>query len=161
MTAEQTPGRQQGFLKFVFMTIFQGVLLGIGLLFVFMIYQRLPGSTDAQPEDYAERMQDFEFEFGNHLPEAGKDYRLDDVRKVEESGAVRIVGKITNLHPDWVLRGVVLQANLFKGDTFVDQYTESVSLRGSESRLFKIDCGCRGNPPAAHDRFEVLLVRSY
>ena len=161
MTAELTPERQQGFLKFAFMTILQGFLLGIGLLLVFAVHQGFAGSADEQPEDFAGKMQAFEFEFGNQIPEAGKDYRLDDVRKVEEGGSVRIVGKITNLHADMTLRGVELQANLFKGDTFVDQYSESISLRGSESRLFKIDCGCRGNPPAEHDRFEVLLIRSY
>jgi hypothetical protein len=161
MTAERPSKPQQGFLNFAFMTILQGFLLGIGLLFVYVIYQGFQNSTGEESEDHAKQMEAFELEFGDKKPEADKDYQLNDVRKIEEGGSVRIVGKITNLHANRMLRGVVLQANLFNSNAFVDQYTEPVALRGGETRFFKIDCGCRGNPPAEHDRFEVLLVRSY
>jgi hypothetical protein len=155
---EKELDRNPGFFKFVFMTIFQGFLLGIGVCAVFAIYQ---GVERRMAYDGIGDRAAGALDFGDRRPEAGKDYRLEDLRKIEEGGDIRIVGRITNLHATHALRGIVLQANLFQGKAFVDQYSESISLRPSETRLFKIDCGCRGNPPATHDRFEVVLVRSY
>jgi hypothetical protein len=53
--------------------------------------------------------------------------------------------------------------NLYKGKIFADQYSESIhaGLAASESGMFEINCGCKDNPPAEHDRFEVIVVRAY
>ncbi len=146
-----------GFFRFVFTTIFQGFLLGIGLLIVFAIYQDFNQSSahDAYYQSIVASGDTYLF--------PGKDYRLSDLREMKESGGVWVVGKIENLRKDRPIRAIELQANLYKGNTFVDQYTESISsgLKLGETRLFKISCGCKGNPPADHDRFEVVVVRAY
>ena len=145
-----------GFFKYIFITIFQGFLLGIGLCVVFAGFQMFENRAHADRfEAIADTM--------NPTPDAlvsGKDFKLEDVREIQESGGVWIVGRITNLRPNKPLRTIELQANLFKSDVFVDQYTHTIygGLRAGETRLFKISCGCKGNPPGAHDRFEVKLI---
>lgn len=149
--------KPNGFLKFVFMTIFQGFLLGIGLLVVFAAYQRL--NQDAAREEYYGNIA----ASGDTYLFSGKDYRLHDLREMKENDGTWIVGRIENLRKDRPIRSIELQANLYNGKIFVDQYSEGIldGLKPGESRLFKINCGCKGNPPAAHDRFEVIVVRAY
>lgn len=155
MNTEST--KPNGFLKFVFMTIFQGFLLGIGLLVVFAAYQRL--NQNAAREEYYGNIA----ASGDTYLFSGKDYRLHDLREMKENDGTWIVGRIENLRKDKPIRSIELQANLYNGKIFVDQYSESIldGLKPGESRLFKINCGCKGNPPAAHDRFEVIVVRAY
>jgi hypothetical protein len=146
-----------GFFRSTLATIFHGVLLGIGLLIVFATYQRLDRNA-AHDEYYGSIAAS-----GDTYLFAGKDYSLHDLREIKENDSVWIVGRIENLRKDRPIRGIELQANLYKGTVFVDQYTESIygGLKPAEKRLFKISCGCKGNPPAEHDRFEVVVIRAY
>ena len=152
-----TPDKTPSFSRFVFTTIFQGVLLGIGFLIVFLTYQHI-GSSSAAGDYYADIAAS-----GDTYLFSDKDYRLVDIREMRENDGVWIVGRIDNLRKDRPIRAIELQANLYKGKTFVDQYSESIlgGLKPGESRLFKINCGCKGNTPADHDRFEVVVVRAY
>ena len=151
--------KKTGFLKYVVMTIFQGFLLGIGICIVFAGYQMMTMRT--AESDLHEALSATGVAREELVSE--KDSRLQDLRKIEENGSVWIVGRISNLRADRPLPGFELQANLFKGDQSVDQYSESMygGMRPAEVRLFKISCGCKGNPPAAHDRFEVRVVPSF
>ena len=55
---------------------------------------------------------------------------------------------------------MALQANLFKGTRYVDQYSTSVTgrIKPGELRYFKITCGCSESKPAEHDSFQVEVV---
>ncbi len=66
----------------------------------------------------------------------------------------------TNPQP---VRGVQIEANLFKGGKFVDQYSTYVSgsLGPGETRFFKIACGCKDSEPAEHDSFKVSVTSAY
>lgn len=154
--SEGTTGKPR-FFGFVFATIFRGFLLGVGLVIAFALYQQWDRNT-AHDAYYGEIAAS-----GDAYLFAGKDYRLHDLREISENGGVWIVGRIENLRGDRPIRSIELQANLYKGKVFVDQYSESIlgGLKPGESRLFKISCGCKGNPPAGHDRFEVAVVRAY
>jgi hypothetical protein len=145
-------------LKNMLAMIAQGFFLGIGLCFVFFLYQRIQfsayeGGSDL-PDSYAEMMADKSV--------SEKDYVLSDLVKNDEDGKVWIVGKFKNTSTR-PLNGIELQANLYQGEKFVDQYSEMLTgtIRPGDSRLFKISCGCQNKPPAAHDSFKVVAIGGY
>jgi hypothetical protein len=97
-------------------------------------------------------------EFGSGL----EDLVLSNVVEHKEGGHDWIVGTITN-NGQKTVRGVQVEADLFKSDTFVDQYSThlSGSIKPRESRNFKIACGCRDDAPADHDAFKLKVTSAY
>lgn len=84
------------------------------------------------------------------------------VEKFQNGDQVYFTGEIQN-NGKKVVRGVSVEANLFLRDRFVDQYSTYISggIAPGASRLFKISCGCKGNPPAEHDSYKLLAVAGY
>ncbi len=84
------------------------------------------------------------------------------VEKFQLGEQVYFTGEIQN-NGKKVARGVNIEANLFLGDRFVDQYSTYVtgSIAPGASRLFKISCGCKGNPPAQHDSYKLEVFAGY
>jgi len=84
------------------------------------------------------------------------------VEKYQNGDQVYFTGEIQN-NGKKVARGVNVEANLFLRDRFVDQYSTYISggIAPGASRLFKISCGCKGNPPAEHDSFKLQVVAGY
>ncbi len=68
---------------------------------------------------------------------------------------------ITN-KSDRVARGIHVEVDLFNKNKFVDQYSTylSGSLAAGESQHFKINCGCKDNPPAAHTSYKIRVTSS-
>lgn len=84
------------------------------------------------------------------------------VEKFQNGDQVYFTGEIQN-NSKKVARGVNVEANLFLGDRFVDQYTTYISggIAPGASRLFKISCGCKGSPPAEHDSYKFQVIAGY
>jgi hypothetical protein len=85
-----------------------------------------------------------------------KDIVLSGVEEQTHDGQVAILGKLTN-GGSRKARGLQVEADLFLKDKFVDKYSTYISgtVKPGESRYFKIACGCKDSPPAAHDSFKV------
>lgn len=84
------------------------------------------------------------------------------VEKFQNGDQVYFTGEIRN-NSKKVARGVNVEVNLFLGDRFVDQYSTYItgSIQPGASRLFKISCGCKGNPPAEHDAYKLQAIAGY
>ncbi len=84
------------------------------------------------------------------------------VEKFQSGDQVYFTGEIQN-NSKKMARGVNVEANLFLGDRFVDQYSTYISggIAPGASRLFKISCGCKGNPPAEHDSYKFQVIAGY
>jgi len=90
------------------------------------------------------------------------DLALSNLEEHKDGSRDWIVGSVTNGGKEPV-RGVQIEADLFKGGKFVDQYSTHISgtLKPGESRNFKITCGCRDDAPADHDSFKVKVTSLY
>lgn len=82
--------------------------------------------------------------------------------KFQNGDQVYFAGEIQN-NSKKIARGVNVEANLFLGDRFVDQYSTYISgaIAPGATRLFKISCGCKGNPPAEHDSYKFQVIAGY
>ena len=87
---------------------------------------------------------------------------INKVEKFQSGDQVYFTGEIKN-NSKKQARGVSIEANLFLGERFVDQYSTYVSgaIPAGGSRLFKISCGCKGAPPAEHDSFKLQVIAGY
>jgi len=87
---------------------------------------------------------------------------ITKVEKFQAGDQVYFTGMITN-NSKKLARGLSIEANLFLGEKFVDQYSTYVSgaIPAGSSRLFKVSCGCKGSPPAEHDSFKLQVISGY
>jgi hypothetical protein len=97
--------------------------------------------------------------------EASADPKFLSVSNVEEmqSGETTyFTGQIHN-NGKAPARGINIEANLFLGQKFVDQYSAYVTgaIPPGGVRFFKISCGCKGNPPAKHDSYKIEILNGY
>jgi hypothetical protein len=97
--------------------------------------------------------------------EASLDIKLFSISNVEEmqSGdSTYFTGEIHN-NGKASARGVNIEANLFLGQKFVDQYSTYITgtIPAGGVRFFKISCGCKGNPPAKHDSYKIEVLSGY
>lgn len=88
-----------------------------------------------------------------------KELAAINVTEHQVNGKTYFTGELVNRGKNPV-RGARVEVNLFLGDKFVDQYDSYISglipTRGS--RYFKISCGCKDSPPAAHDSFKIYIL---
>jgi len=86
---------------------------------------------------------------------------VSDVEEMKTGGQTYFIGLLTN-NSDRVARGIHVEVDLFNKNKFVDQYSTylSGSLAGGESQHFKINCGCKDNPPAAHTSYKIRVTSS-
>lgn len=93
---------------------------------------------------------------------ASNDLEILGVERFQSGDQIYFTGQIKN-NGKKVARGVNIEANLFRGDRFVDQYSTYISgaIPPGTSRLFKISCGCKGAPPADHDSFKINAIVGY
>lgn len=84
------------------------------------------------------------------------------IEKFQNGDQLYFTGEIQN-NSKKIARGVNVEANLFLGDRFVDQYSTYISggIAPGASRLFKISCGCKGTPPAVHDSHKFQVIAGY
>ncbi len=84
---------------------------------------------------------------------------VSGVEEMKTGGQTYFIGLLTN-KSDRVARGIHVEVDLFNKNKFVDQYSTylSGSLAAGESQHFKINCGCKDNPPA--EKQEFLRLRS-
>ncbi len=87
---------------------------------------------------------------------------VSDVEEVQAGEATYFTGKIHNSGKK-PARSVNIEANLFLGQKFVDQYATYITgaVPPGGFRLFKISCGCKGNPPARHDGYKIEISNAY
>lgn len=87
---------------------------------------------------------------------------INKVEKFQSGDQVYFTGEIKN-NSQKQARGVSIEANLFLGEKFVDQYSSYVSgtIPAGGTRLFKISCSCKGVPPAEHDSFKLQVIAGY
>lgn len=90
------------------------------------------------------------------------DISISKIEKFQSGDQVYFTGEIKN-NSKKLVRGVNIEANLFLGEKFVDQYSTYISgaIPAGGSRLFKISCGCKGAPPAEHDSFKLQVIAGY
>lgn len=90
------------------------------------------------------------------------DLAISKVEKFQSGDQLYFTGEIKN-NGSKLARGVSIEANLFLGEKFVDQYSAYVTgaIPAGASRFFKIACGCKGAPPAAHDTFKLQAIAGY
>jgi hypothetical protein len=107
------------------------------------------------PQDASESGQ------GNQSVTAN-DLEVFGVERFQSGDQIYFTGQIKN-NGKKVLRGVNVEANLFRGEHFVDQYSTYISgaIPPGTSRFFKVSCGCKGSPPADHDSFKLQAIVSY
>lgn len=93
---------------------------------------------------------------------ASNDLEIIGVERFQSGDQIHFTGQIRN-NGKKVARGVNIEANLFRGERFVDQYATYISgaIPPGTSRLFKISCGCKGAPPADHDSFKINAIVGY
>jgi len=86
---------------------------------------------------------------------------VSDVEEMKTGGQTYFIGLLTN-KSDRVARGIHVEVDLFNKNKFVDQYSTYLSgaLAGGESQHFKINCGCKDNPPAAHTSYKIRVTSS-
>lgn len=87
---------------------------------------------------------------------------ISKVEQFQSGDQVYFTGELTN-NSTKLARGVTIEANLFRGEKFVDQYSTYISgaVPAGATRLFKISCGCKGAPPAEHDSFKLHVISGY
>lgn len=85
-----------------------------------------------------------------------------NIEEMQSGDATYFTGEIHNKGKS-PARGVNIEVNLFMGKKFVDQYTTYItgSIPPGGIRLFKISCGCKGNPPAKHDSYKIEISNGY
>lgn len=90
------------------------------------------------------------------------DLTISKVERFQSGDQVYFTGEIKN-NGKKIARGVNVEANLFLGERFVDQYSTYISgsIPPGSVRLFKISCGCKGSAPAAHDSYKLQAVTGY
>ena len=93
---------------------------------------------------------------------AAKDLVLSGVEEQKHDNVTSIIGSVKNTGTK-PARNVHLKANLFDHGKFVDEYSTylSGSLAPGQSEYFKISCGCKDSPPAAHDSYKVEVSTGY
>lgn len=87
---------------------------------------------------------------------------VSGVEEMKTGGQTYFIGLLTN-KSDRTARGVQVQVNLFNKDKFVDQYSTYLSgaLAAGESEHFKINCGCKDSPPAAHTSYKIKVTSGF
>ncbi|PZP38454.1 MAG: hypothetical protein DI585_07315 [Pseudomonas fluorescens] len=110
----------------------------------------------------AERQINAESNAADQADATSSDLSLSKIQKFQTGDQIYFTGEITN-NGKKLARGISIEANLFLGDKFVDQYSTYVSgaIPAGTSRLFKISCGCKGAPPAEHDSFKLQVIAGY
>jgi len=116
----------------------------------------------AQEVAAAERQASTEQESWNEQDVKASDLSISKIEKFQSGDQVYFTGEIKN-NSNKLARGVSIEANLFLGEKFVDQYSTHVSgaIPAGASRLFKVSCGCKGSPPAEHDAFKLQVIAGY
>src|SRR6267154_5743775 len=104
-------------------------------------------------------MQNVSGNVAEQLESGLDDLVLSNLEEHKEGSHDWILGTVTN-NGKKAARGAQIEADLFKGGKFVDQYSTHVSgsLKPRESRNFKITCGCRDDAPAEHDSYKVKVT---
>jgi hypothetical protein len=150
---------EAGFIKKSILKVFSGFLLGTGFFLALMIFQKINQPRFA---DHATIINDDFSGYPDQAKVTESSYKLSDVEEKQQDGRVWIIGQITNTSKKSI-SGLQLQANLYKGEKFVDQYSEYISeaLEPNKSRLFKISCGCKDNKPADHDSYKIVVIGGY
>ena len=87
---------------------------------------------------------------------------LSNLEEHKEGSRDWIIGTVTN-NGKKAAHGPLIEADLFMGGKFVDQYSTRISgsLKPGEARNFKISCGCRNDQPATHDSFKVKVTSQF
>jgi len=87
---------------------------------------------------------------------------VSGVEKMKTGGQTYFVGLLTN-KSERAARGLHVEVNLFNKDKFVDQYSTYLtgSLAAGESQHFKINCGCKDNPPAEHTSYKIRVTSGF
>ena len=150
---------EAGFIKKSIFQVFSGFLLGTGFFLALFLSQKI-----YQPSfsDRSSIVSDDFSEYPGQAKVTENSYKLSDVEEKQQDGRVWIIGQITNTSKKGI-SGLQVQANLYKGEKFVDQYSEyiSESLEPNKPRLFKISCGCKDNKPADHDNYKIVVIGGY
>ena len=89
---------------------------------------------------------------------ARKEIVLSDLEEQKGNDRVAVIGTLKNTGSR-PARGLQVEVDLFQKGKFVDQYSTYISgsVAPGETRHFKIACGCKDTPPAAHDSFKVQV----
>jgi hypothetical protein len=136
-------------------TLFQGFLFGLGFAVaaggIYLAYEKL-ASPAIKSAQVSSMMDD--------AASTAKALVLSDVE--ERNGGRAVTGKLTN-NGTRSVRGLQVVVDMFNHGKFVDQYATYAmgSLAPGESRYFKIDCGCKDNPPSEHDSFKAQVNSIY
>lgn len=87
---------------------------------------------------------------------------ISSVEEMQSGETTYFTGEIRN-NGKAPARGVNIEANLFLGQKFVDQYSTYITgtIPAGGVRFFKISCGCKGNPPARHDSYKIDVLYGY
>lgn len=81
-------------------------------------------------------------------------------KKIERDDKLLVLGQLTNTGSEQA-KGVNVVVDLYLGDEFVKQCSESITggVPASESRNFEMSCGggCKKNPIVEHDSYEIYV----
>jgi hypothetical protein len=149
-------------LRKTFGVLAQGFAFGVGFsVAAWGIYYLAYGSLMAQAmssmPDYSSMSAS-----GGSAASARKEVVLSEVEEQKADGRVSVIGKLTN-NGTRSATGLQIQVDLFDRGKFVDQYSAYITgaVGPGETRYFKVACGCKDTPPAAHDSFKVQVLGGY
>jgi hypothetical protein len=139
-------------------TLAQGFLFGLGFAVaagcLYLAYEKAMSPEMKSAKDLSSMME--------NAVSTSKALVLSDVEEQKDDGRVSVTGKLTN-NGTRSAHGLQVVVDMFNHGKFVDQYSTYIagSVAPGESRYFKIACGCKDNPPAAHDSFKTQVFSSY